>query len=85
MILDLLKHRYEEAREIYADEWLGFSEAELEGMLQNAGFTDVQTSVVDKDARRAPVPDTARRRRQDNVGAASIYHRGSKLRVSLRG
>ena len=33
-ILDLAKHRFEEAREIYADEWRGFSEAELESMLQ---------------------------------------------------
>jgi ArsR family transcriptional regulator len=30
MILDLVRHRFEEARELYADEWLGFSEAELE-------------------------------------------------------
>lgn len=48
-ILDLLKHRFEEARELYADEWLGFSEAELESMLENAGFTSVQASVVDKE------------------------------------
>ena len=25
-MLDLVKHRFEEARELYADEWLGFSE-----------------------------------------------------------
>ena len=50
VMLDLLKHRFEEAREMYADEWLGFSEAELEAMLENAGFVDVETSVVDKDA-----------------------------------
>jgi ArsR family transcriptional regulator len=49
VILDLVKHRFEEARELYADEWLGFSEAELETMLQNAGFTDVETTVVDKE------------------------------------
>jgi ArsR family transcriptional regulator len=42
--------RFEEAREMYADEWLGFSEAELEAMLENAGFVDVETAVVDKDA-----------------------------------
>jgi ArsR family transcriptional regulator len=52
VILDLVKHRFEEAREMYADEWLGFSEAELESMLENTGFTEVQTSVVDKE------PDT---------------------------
>ncbi len=49
-MLDLLKHRFEEAREMYADEWLGFSEAELEAMLENAGFANVETAVVDKDA-----------------------------------
>jgi len=49
VILDLAKHRFEEARELYADEWLGFSEAELESMLEEAGFTDVQTSVVHKE------------------------------------
>ena len=48
-ILDLGKHRFEEARELYADEWLGFSEAELESMLEKAGFTAVETSVVDKE------------------------------------
>ncbi|MGO9775804.1 MAG: metalloregulator ArsR/SmtB family transcription factor [Terracidiphilus sp.] len=49
VVLDLLKHRFEEAREIYADEWLGFSEAELEAMLEKAGFVNLQTSVVHKE------------------------------------
>jgi len=49
VILDLVKHRFEEARELYADEWLGFSEAELETMLQQANFTNIQTSVVHKE------------------------------------
>jgi ArsR family transcriptional regulator len=49
VILDLAKHRFEEARDLYADEWLGFSESELESMLEEAGFTDVQTSVVHKE------------------------------------
>jgi ArsR family transcriptional regulator len=50
VVLDLAKHRFEEAREMYADEWLGFSEAELEAMLENAGFANVEASIVDKDA-----------------------------------
>jgi ubiquinone/menaquinone biosynthesis C-methylase UbiE/DNA-binding transcriptional ArsR family regulator len=49
-ILDLAKHRFEEAREMYADEWLGFSEAELESMLDRAGFAKIQTSVVQKES-----------------------------------
>ena len=49
VVLDLVKHRFEEARELYADEWLGFSEPELEAIIEKAGFTDVQTSVVHKE------------------------------------
>src|SRR5579871_5672519 len=49
VVLDLAKHRFEEAREIYADEWLGFSEAEGEAMLEKAGFAQVQASLVDKE------------------------------------
>jgi len=49
VVLDLVRHRFEEARELYADEWLGFTESDLESMLAAAGFTAIQTSVVDKD------------------------------------
>jgi ubiquinone/menaquinone biosynthesis C-methylase UbiE/DNA-binding transcriptional ArsR family regulator len=49
VILDLARHRFEEAREMYADEWLGFAEADLEAMLEKAGFTSVSTSIVDKE------------------------------------
>jgi len=49
VVLDLVQHRFEEARELYADEWLGFSETELEAMLAKAGFGNVQTSVVHKE------------------------------------
>ena len=49
VILDLVKHRFEEAREMYADEWLGFSESELEATLEKADFRSVQTSVVHKE------------------------------------
>jgi len=49
IILDLLQHRYEEAREAYADEWLGFSETEMESMLTRTGFANPETSVVHKE------------------------------------
>jgi ArsR family transcriptional regulator len=49
ILLDLVKHRFEEARELYADEWLGFSESEVESMLEKAGFKDIETSVVHKE------------------------------------
>jgi ubiquinone/menaquinone biosynthesis C-methylase UbiE len=49
VVLDLARHRFEEARELYADEWLGFPEAELETMLARAGFTQIETTLVDKE------------------------------------
>ena len=48
-ILDLVQHRFAEARELYADVWLGFSEVELELMLGKAGFNNVHTAVVHKE------------------------------------
>ncbi len=48
-VLDLARHRFEEARELYADEWLGFGEAEIEAMLETAGFTAVRASIVDRE------------------------------------
>ncbi len=49
VVLDLARHRFEEARELYADEWLGFSEAELEEMLAKTGFTGIETLIVDRE------------------------------------
>ena len=47
--LDLLRHRCEEARELYADLWLGFTEVELVGFLERAGFESVRTAVVHRE------------------------------------
>ena len=49
VVLDLVQHRFAEARELYADVWLGFSEVELEMLLSKAGFGKVDTSVVHKE------------------------------------
>jgi ArsR family transcriptional regulator len=48
-VLDLVQHRFAEARELYADVWLGFSEVELESLLSQAGFGGVHTAVVHKE------------------------------------
>jgi ArsR family transcriptional regulator len=50
LILDLLAHNFEQARELYADLWLGFGEAELLEMLEQAGFRNAEISVVSKEA-----------------------------------
>ena len=49
IVLDLLLHTFEEARELYADRWLGFSECELATMLERAGFTHIETVVADRE------------------------------------
>lgn len=50
LILDLNQHTFEEARELYADVWLGFSEVELERMLKKAGFTGIHITTVAKES-----------------------------------
>lgn len=45
-ILDLNRHHFEQAREMYADLWLGFTELEIERYLKGAGFRCVETAVV---------------------------------------
>ena len=49
VILDLLKHEYEAARELYADVWLGFSQVELGRMLSAAGFEGAEVAIVDRE------------------------------------
>ncbi|HZC59436.1 MAG TPA: metalloregulator ArsR/SmtB family transcription factor [Chthoniobacterales bacterium] len=49
VILDLLAHRFEQARELYADLWLGFSEVELVHLLEQAGFRETEVQVVSKE------------------------------------
>jgi len=49
VILDLLQHSFDQAKELYADTWLGFSEVELFKMMTKAGFKEVETTIVDKE------------------------------------
>jgi ubiquinone/menaquinone biosynthesis C-methylase UbiE/DNA-binding transcriptional ArsR family regulator len=49
VILDLLSHRFERARELYADHWLGFSEVQLHQHLEEAGFKNVEVTVVSRE------------------------------------
>ena len=49
-ILDLNRHHFEEAREMYADLWLGFTELEVEKLLKTGGFRSVETAIVYREA-----------------------------------
>jgi ArsR family transcriptional regulator len=48
-ILDLLQHQFEQARELYADMWLGFTEADLHHFLDEAGFREIEVGSVARD------------------------------------
>ena len=49
MILDLLHHNFEKARELYGDRWLGFAESDLHRWLEEAGFKKIEISVVARE------------------------------------
>jgi ubiquinone/menaquinone biosynthesis C-methylase UbiE/DNA-binding transcriptional ArsR family regulator len=46
LILDLLKHNFDKARELYGDRWLGFAESDLHRWLEAAGFKKIEISIV---------------------------------------
>src|SRR5437762_2163774 len=49
LILDLLKHNFERARELYGDRWLGFAESDLHRWLEEAGFKKIEVSIVARE------------------------------------
>ena len=49
MIMDLLQHSFEQARELYADTHLGFAEVEIAGLLEGAGFREIETVIADRE------------------------------------
>jgi ArsR family transcriptional regulator len=48
-VLDLKEHSFERARELYADVWLGFGESALHRFLRQAGFEQVEVSIVARE------------------------------------
>ncbi len=49
MILDLARHTFEQAQELYGDRWLGFAESDLHRWLEAAGFKKIEISVVARE------------------------------------
>jgi len=49
VILDLLAHSFEQARDLYADLWLGFSEVQLLHLLEQAGFRESEVQIVSRE------------------------------------
>jgi ArsR family transcriptional regulator len=49
IILDLLKHDFDRARELYGDRWLGFAESDLHRWLEAVGFKKIEISIVSRE------------------------------------
>ena len=49
LILDLAKHKFEKAHELYGDRWLGFAESDLQRWLEAAGFKKIEINVVARE------------------------------------
>ena len=49
MILDLARHNFQRAHELYGDRWLGFTESELQRWLEATGFKRIEVSVVARE------------------------------------
>ena len=49
MILSLVVHKFDKARELFGDRWLGFAESELHQWLESAGFGQIEISVVSRE------------------------------------
>lgn len=46
IVIELLEHTFEKARELYADIWLGFSENKLYQLLKTAGFRKIEVNNI---------------------------------------
>src|SRR2546423_8809268 len=49
LILELAKHTFQRARELYGDRWLGFAESDLHRWLEEAGFKKIEVNVVARE------------------------------------
>lgn len=49
MILDLLRHQFDQAIQLYGDRWLGFAEGDLHRWLEGAGFKKIEINVVARE------------------------------------
>ena len=50
LVLDLNQHQFDQARELYGDYWLGFSEADLRDWLGAAGLQHIEVQLLTPEA-----------------------------------
>jgi ArsR family transcriptional regulator len=49
MVLDLARHQFENAHQLYGDRWLGFAESDLHRWLEEAGFKKIEINAVARE------------------------------------
>jgi ArsR family transcriptional regulator len=49
LLLDLAKHKFDRAHELYGDRWLGFAESDLHRWLEAAGFKKIEINIVARE------------------------------------
>ncbi len=49
LILDLQKHNFTKAHELYGDRWLGFAESDLQRWMEEAAFKKIEISIVSEE------------------------------------
>lgn len=49
LVLDLARHKFTRAHELYGDRWLGFAESDLQTWLEKAGFKKIEISIVARE------------------------------------
>lgn len=49
LLLELARHKFDKAHELYGDRWLGFAESDLHRWLEAAGFKKIEISVVARE------------------------------------
>jgi ubiquinone/menaquinone biosynthesis C-methylase UbiE/DNA-binding transcriptional ArsR family regulator len=49
IILDLARHQFEQAHELYGDRWLGFAESDLHRWFEQAGFKNIEITIVARE------------------------------------
>ena len=52
IVIDLKKHQFEKARDLYGDHWLGFGQNELFRMIVDTGFRGAKVEVVAKEKKK---------------------------------
>ena len=71
LVIDLKEHSFEQARELYADVWLGFSENALYRFLREAGLQQIEVATVAREERE-PFFETLLASAVKGPGASSV-------------